>query len=218
MAADRRSLIKAAAAFAVVPAGLLRAGPGPQSGERVPTPQLTLGPFYPRDKPVDSDADLTWIEGHRERALGEAIEVQGTVFDRKGAPLPRVVLEIWQANNAGRYAHPNDHNPAPLDPNFQGYAALRSDAAGQFRLTTIKPAGYPAGGGMLRPPHIHFRFDASGARGATQMFFPGERLNDTDSVLAMLSPALRPAVFGRPEPAAADGRRRFRFDLVLANG
>lgn len=211
MLTSRRNFIQAATALTIMPAGFLQSGHAQQASGRIRTPELTLGPFYPLEKPADSDADLTWIKGRRARALGEVIDVQGIVFDSTGTPLPNRLVEVWQANNAGRYAHPNDRNTAPLDPNFQGYAALRSDAAGRFRLTTIKPAGYPDFQGLQRPPHIHFKFDG----GATQMFFPGEAMNGTDGIFRRIPADQRAAVLGRPDGTAADGRRRFRFDIVL---
>jgi protocatechuate 3,4-dioxygenase beta subunit len=147
------------------------------------TASQALGPFYPLAKPADSDADLTVIQGHRARAQGQVIEVSGRVLSIAGEPLAGVAIEVWQANTHGRYAHPADRNPAPLDPDFQGYARLVTDAQGHYRLRTIKPAGYPAGG-FNRPPHIHFDIAGERSRLVTQMYFAGEPLNDRDPLLA----------------------------------
>jgi protocatechuate 3,4-dioxygenase beta subunit len=81
----------------------------------------------------------------------------GRVLDPKGTPVKGARIEIWQANAAGRYAHVADTSPAPLDPNFEGFAVVQTDSEGRYRFKTIKPAAYPIGaGGPMRPPHIHF--------------------------------------------------------------
>jgi len=93
-------------------------------------------------------------------------------------------VEIWQANSRGRYTHPSDHNPAPLDPNFEGFAVLTTDAEGRYRIKTIKPGAYPAGpDARMRPPHIHFDVTGKSNRLVTQMYFAGEPLNDKDPFL-----------------------------------
>ena len=106
----------------------------------------------------------------------------GRVLQPDGRPLSGARIEIWQANTHGRYAHPNDANPAPLDPHFEGYASLRTDADGRYRFKTIKPGAYPAGN-TVRTPHIHFGVSAGKRRLTTQMYFPGDSRNDTDFVL-----------------------------------
>jgi protocatechuate 3,4-dioxygenase beta subunit len=132
-------------------------------GRLEPTPQEIVGPFYPIAKPADSDADLTLLADRKSRAAGQIIEISGRVVDLAGRPVPRAALEIWQANAAGRYAHPSDDNPAPLDPNFQGYARLATDSAGEYRIVMVKPGAYPGGRRGMRTPHVHFdlsgRFD-----------------------------------------------------------
>ena len=119
------------------------------------TPTQMLGPFYPLEKPLDDDADMTIVKGHKERAKGQVVHVMGRVLNANGEPVKGARLEIWQANANGRYTHPSDDNPAPLDPNFEGYAKLLTDADGRYRFKTIKPAAYPAGD-IMRPAHIHF--------------------------------------------------------------
>jgi protocatechuate 3,4-dioxygenase beta subunit len=94
------------------------------------------------------------------------------------------VVEIWQANTHGRYTHPNDRNPSPLDPNFEGYGACKTEADGRFRFKTIKPGSYlTPSSGVMRTPHIHFQVTSGPIRFVTQMYFEGEKLNDTDSEL-----------------------------------
>ena len=147
------------------------------------TPDQILGPFYPVVKPLDQDADLTTIAGKPGRAEGQVLHVMGRVLTVAGHPVPGARLEIWQANTHGRYTHPSDTNPAPLDPHFEGFAVLTTDAEGRYRMKTIKPGAYPAGPDRMRPPHIHFEVTGTSARLVTQMYFAGEPLNDTDPFL-----------------------------------
>jgi protocatechuate 3,4-dioxygenase beta subunit len=184
-----------------------------------PTPRQTAGPFYPVDKPLDRDADLTQVRGRAGRAAGQVVHVMGRVLDSGGRPLAGVTIEVWQANAHGRYAHPGDDNPAPLDPNFEGYATLTTDAEGRYRFKTIKPGAYPAGR-TRRPPHIHFDVRGPTDRLVTQMYFAGEPLNDTDGVLGNLGErrdrlivALEP-----PTPGVAADSRIARWDIVLTGG
>ena len=165
-------------------AGLLAAtGVGPAIAQALRrTPAQVLGPFYPVIKPLDQNADLTTIAGKTGRAAGQVLHVMGRVINRQGQPIKGARLEIWQANAQGRYAHPNDANPAPLDPNFQGYAALVTDAEGRYRFKTIKPGAYGDSGAM-RAPHIHFDLKGGVNRLVTQMYFAGESLNETDRLL-----------------------------------
>jgi protocatechuate 3,4-dioxygenase beta subunit len=147
------------------------------------TPSQILGPFYPVVKPSDQDADLTVIAGRTGRAAGQVIEVTGRVLNSEGNPIAGARIEIWQANAHGRYTHPSDRNPAPLDPHFEGFAVLKADAEGRYRFKTIKPAPYPEDSGAMRAPHIHFEILGRTNRLVTQMFFAGEALNDTDRFL-----------------------------------
>jgi protocatechuate 3,4-dioxygenase, beta subunit len=152
-----------------------------------PTPQETLGPFFPVHTPPHHDFDLTRIPGRPGRALGQIIEVSGRVLRMDGSPLKGAAMEIWQANAAGRYANPTDKNPAPLDPNFEGVALLHTTEEGRYRILTVKPGAYrdPAGG--MRTPHIHFDVTAGDYRLVTQMYFPGEALNEKDLLMSTMS-------------------------------
>lgn len=167
---------------------------------RLPTPENALGPFYPVIRPLEKDADLTTIRGHGKRAEGAVIHLTGRILDLRGEPVKRARVEIWQANTHGRYAHPSDVNPAPLDPNFQGYAVQTTDKEGRYRFTTIKPGSYPADVNYTRPPHIHFEISGKKSRLVTQMFFPGEALNERDHLFQMVGKDSA-LVIGRVLPA-----------------
>jgi len=153
-------------------AGLALSSSARAFADKVPTAESALGPFYPITRPADADADLTWVKGHDKRAIGQVIEISGRVFDVKGNPVPGATLELWQANAAGRYDHPSDPAIAALDPNFQGYANIRSDSKGEWRVVTIKPGGYDSPIGH-RPPHIHFDFRSEKSRNIAQLYFSG---------------------------------------------
>lgn len=155
-----------------------------QAAPTRPTPPETKGPFYPVKAQKDTDFDLTRIEGHTQAASGRVIEIVGQVLNTEGAPIEDAVVELWQANAAGRYSHPRDTNPAPLDPNFQGWAIVPSGRDGGFRFKTVFPGAYPASPDWTRPPHIHFKIKKNGfVELATQMYFPGEVLNESDLLL-----------------------------------
>src|SRR3981189_2360843 len=134
------------------------------------TPEQILGPFYPM-KTLDQTADLTKVPGRPGRAAGLVLNVMGRVLNLKGEPVRNAKVEIWQANAHGRYTHPGDTNPAPLDPNFEGSAILTADYDGQYRFKTIKPAAYPVSPSMIRPAHIHFKVSGQQDRLVTQMYF-----------------------------------------------
>jgi len=179
------------------------------------TPAQSQGPFFPRKDQADQDLDLTRVDGRVESARGEVIEISGQVRDESGAPVAGARVDVWQANSAGRYDHEADPNPAALDPNFQGWARLTTDAQGRYRIRTIKPGQYPVRDGWSRPPHIHFKVAHRGFREiATQMYFAGDALNDVDLLWTELSPDDRARVtvaFAADGGAAPAGR----FDLVL---
>lgn len=183
------------------------------------TPRQTSGPFYPLEKPLDTDADLTIIKGRRQRAAGEVVQVTGRVLNAAGEPVSGARIEVWQANSHGRYTHPNDGNTsAPLDPNFEGFASLVTDEQGQYRFRTIKPGAYPAGSGF-RPPHIHFDVKGRKDHLVTQMYFPGEPLNDKDFVIAGAG-GLREALIARmTQPVTSvEAMWLARWDIVLERG
>ncbi len=192
----------------------------PPSGQPPLLPRTSaqiLGPFYPLGEPSPG-GDLTRGPGRQGRAQGQIIYLGGRVLDRAGKPVRGAKLEIWQANTFGRYTHPNDDNPAPLDPNFEGFAVVHTDDAGCYNLKTIKPAAYPAGVGM-RPSHIHFEVWGKRERLVTQMYFKGDPFQDQDRFLLS---AERPETLVMPifEPLAGmdPEAKRVVFDLVLMQG
>ena len=189
-----------------------------QTAERR-TPEQILGPYYPL-KGFDQNADLTRVPGRPGRAEGQVLDVMGRVFNLKGGPVRNAKVEIWQANAHGRYTHPSDTNPAPLDPNFEGSVVLTTDQEGRYRFKTIKPAGYPAGPNRMRPAHIHFQISGRQDRLVTQMYFEGDPYNDTDRFLLtaleqkeMLIAKLLPAT-SEMEPEA----KLVVFNIVLSAG
>jgi protocatechuate 3,4-dioxygenase beta subunit len=130
------------------------------------------------------DNDLT--RQHAGAPLGERIVVSGRVLDEGGRPVRETLVELWQCNAAGRYAHARDNHPAPLDPNFTGAGRTMTDAEGRYRFVTIKPGAYPWKNhpNAWRPAHIHFSLYGQnfGARLVTQMYFPNDPLFPYDPI------------------------------------
>lgn len=171
-----------------------------------PSPLDTTGPVFPRRFAKDSEADLTqWGKG---APLGEKMILVGRVLDDSARPVRSALVELWQCNAAGRYAHPVDQHEAPLDPNFLGRGQALTDDAGEFRFVTIKPGAYPWRNHSFgwRPAHIHFSLfgNTNAQRLITQMFFPGDPLLPID-----------PIFNSSPDPAA---RARMVASLALESG
>jgi protocatechuate 3,4-dioxygenase beta subunit len=149
----------------------------------VPTSVQDIGPYYPKTEPTNLGGDLTTADGRTGAAQGRIVYLSGRVLDPGGKPIPNARVEIWQANTYGRYAHPDETNPAPLDPNFEGHGKGVTAIDGSYRFKTVKPAAYPAASGVTRAPHIHFMVTAGKQKLITQMYFAGEPLNETDPLL-----------------------------------
>jgi protocatechuate 3,4-dioxygenase, beta subunit len=190
-------------------------------GQPLPrTPGEILGPFYPVLRSVEKTADLTTRPGKSGRAAGQVIYVMGRVLNADGQPVKGARVELWQANTHGRYTHPSDTNPAPLDPNFEGFAVQDTDAEGRYRFKTIKPGAYPARDAWMRPPHLHFEITGKINRMITQMYFPGEPLNDKDLLLQNVR-GDKQAVIARMLPPTSDVEADARlavWDIVLDKG
>ena len=178
------------------------------------------GPQFGEGDVRESDADLT-LHGSGE-AIGERIIVHGRVTDSYGKPVPSTLVEIWQANAAGRYIHSLDQHPAPLDPHFVGAGRCLSDEDGRYRFTTIKPGPYPWKNhtNAWRPAHIHLSLfgRAFTQRLVTQMYFPGDPLFFQDPIFnSVRDESARKRLISAYDhtatsPAWATG---YRFDIVL---
>jgi protocatechuate 3,4-dioxygenase beta subunit len=183
------------------------------------TPPQILGPFYPLSERPDLAADLARPSGSAAEAQGQLILVMGRVLTSSGEPVPHARIDIWQANAAGKYRHPSDTNPAPLDPNFKGFARLIADACGRYSFRTIKPGRYPTPEGDIRPPHIHFKVEGRFDRLVTQLYFAGEVDNETDRWLNAV-PRPERLVVGLQDTASHVDNPALvaHFDIVLATG
>jgi len=184
---SRRKIIMLGFGAAAGALGSKLFGRQPYNSDCIATPKETSGPFYPaRDQP-DKDVDLTLVEENSDRAEGEIIHVKGQVLDDNCDPVAGALVEIWQANKWGRYHHESDPNPAPLDPNFQGWGQAATDEEGKYSFKTIFPGAYPVSPEWTRTPHIHFKVSKRGYHElVTQMYFEGQDLNKTDRlILAM---------------------------------
>jgi protocatechuate 3,4-dioxygenase beta subunit len=221
------------------PAGYRRPRPGTQPDHLHPPYRSTLkrapaqpliamphtlsevtGPvFGPEDVPSRA---CNLANGPRGAAQGERIVVGGRLVDEDGRPLRRALVEIWQANAAGRYLHEIDQHDAPLDPNFTGNGQLLTDDEGRYRFVTIRPGAYPwrNHANAWRPAHIHFSVfgPAFATRLVTQMYFPGDPLLEKDPIHnTTADPAARQRLVSQfdwdatvPEQALG-----YRFDIVL---
>ena len=142
------------------------------------------GPVFGDDVVERSDNDLT--QQHAGEPLGERIIVHGRVLGDDERPIRNALIEVWQANAAGRYLHDVDQHPAPLDPNFSGAGRVVTDGEGRYRFTTIKPGAYPWRNhpNAWRPAHIHFSIFGRmfTQRLVTQMYFPGDPLFEFDPI------------------------------------
>jgi protocatechuate 3,4-dioxygenase, beta subunit len=144
----------------------------------------TTGPAFSLSEFSSADADLTCQ--HEGEPQGERIIVTGRILEENGRAIPNALIEVWQANAAGRYRHQSDAHDAPIDPNFTGFGRTFSDGDGHYRFTTIKPGAYPWGNhhNAWRPAHIHFSLfgPAFATRLVTQMYFPGDPLLAFDPI------------------------------------
>ncbi|MFV1984931.1 MAG: protocatechuate 3,4-dioxygenase [Thiohalomonadales bacterium] len=180
----------------------------------VATPSEIEGPFYPLVAQQDKDFDLTKIEGRSGTALGQVINIKGRIIDTQGKPVSGVIIDLWQANAAGRYRHKKDlNNYIPLDPNFQGWAIIQSDDKGEFRIKTIFPGSYPAGKNLIRTPHIHLKITKKKYKPlTTQMYFENNDLNDSDFLLKKKSAKEKKLMMATK---SSSNKNVYHYDIVL---
>ncbi|GGC47120.1 protocatechuate 3,4-dioxygenase subunit alpha [Chelatococcus reniformis] len=196
------------------------------------TPSQTVGPFFHYGLPWKGGADLVGQSGMgarpdlfppehcvlnvappHARPEGEVIEITGRVIDGEGQPVPDAMVEIWQANAAGRYASPDDvRSDVPLDPGFIGFGRAATGADGVYRFRTIRPGRVPGAGNVLQAPHIAVSVFGRGLlkRLATRLYFAGGEGNEEDPVLALVPAERRATLLAEPQALGA-----WRFDIVL---
>jgi len=185
-----------------------------------PTISERTGPVFGHYSIHPNDRDLT--AQHQGAPLGERIIISGRVLDEDGRPVRDALIEVWQANAAGRYKHKLDTHNAPLDPNFDGCGRTLTDSEGQYRFVTIKPGAYPWGNqqNAWRPAHIHFSLFGAGilSRLVTQMYFPGDPLLAFDPIYNCLADerAKQRLISSFDfDHTMADFALGYRFDIVL---
>jgi protocatechuate 3,4-dioxygenase alpha subunit len=179
----------------------------------IPTATQTAGPFFHFGLVRPEWADLTG----GGKAKGDRIVLEGRVTDGDGVPLPDAIVEIWQANAAGRYEHPEDVQDKPLDPHFRGFGRAFTDKDGIYRFITVKPGAVPGRGNALQAPHIAVSIAARGLLHHlfTRVYFASEQLNATDPVLSSLDDPERQKTLLAESNGKANGATVWRFDIVM---
>ncbi len=178
------------------------------------------GPVFGQDMVRESDRDLT--AQHAGEPLGERIVISGRLLDEGGKPVRGALIEVWQANAAGRYKHKMDQHHAPLDPNFSGFGRTLTDAEGRYKFISIKPGAYPWGNhaNAWRPAHVHFSIFGAGllSRLVTQMYFPGDPLLTYDPIYNCVpDEKAKQGLISRFdwENTSPEFALGYRFDIVL---
>jgi len=182
----------------------------------IPTASATVGPFFPAHFFGPGDHDLTYVRDSARRALGQRIRISGRVFEAHRVPRWNTILEIWQADANGCFAHPSDPRAADADPNFMGWGRRWTQDDGYFDFFSVKPGGYrdPVTG-SVRAPHINLSIMGSGLmrRLTTTLFFADEAANRSDPVLNAVPEALHDRLMLKPaeqgEPLA------YELDIFL---
>lgn len=175
----------------------------------MPTPSQTVGPYFA----IGVDDGFIGPDLVPADHPG-AVRLFGTVSDGEGVPVNDTMIEIWQANAAGRYAHPVDtRDEIPLEDGFDGFGRAQTDAGGRFELVTVKPGAVPGPNGEMQAPHIEMSVFARGLlkRLVTRVYFPDESAaNEADPVLRSIEDAAaRAALVAVPD----DGGLRFDINL-----
>jgi protocatechuate 3,4-dioxygenase alpha subunit len=175
----------------------------------IPTGSQTVGPFFAFGLTRPEWADLTG----GGKAKGEIIRIEGRVVDGDGKPIPDALIELWQANAAGKYDHPEDRQDKPVDANFRGFGRCALDGEGRFAFTTVKPGAVPGRGNTLQAPHIAVAILARGLLKQlwTRIYFADEdAANRADPLLSSIEdPAVRATL------VAPRSGNTYRFDIVL---
>ena len=173
------------------------------------TTSQTVGPFFSIGMCRSIRESLAAID-----VSGERVNIEGHVLDGDGKPVPDAILEIWQANSYGKYAHPEDDQDKPLEPNFTGYGRIPTNDEGKFRFSTIKPGRVPDPQGELQAPHLVVSVFARGLlrRLVTRIYFPGDPANDTDFALKLVEPSRRRTLIAKKR---ADGIGGLEWNVIL---
>jgi protocatechuate 3,4-dioxygenase, alpha subunit len=163
----------------------------------IATTSQTVGPFFS----IGCDR-LICTELAPPSVAGERVTIQGRVLDADGIGVPDALLELWQANSHGKYAHPEDTQPVQLEPNFAGFGRVPTGANAEFRFSTIKPGRVPGPGGKLQAPHIAVSVFARGLlrRLVTRIYFPNDPANADDFALNLVPRDRRETLIAKPLP------------------
>ncbi len=173
------------------------------------TSSQTIGPYL--------HIGLTWLVTDNlapAGVTGETVAIEGRIVDADGKPVDDAVVEIWQANAHGRYAHPEDTQQKPLEPAFKGFGRVMTNNEGVFRFKTVKPGRVPGADGALQAPHLNVTIFTRGLLKhlITRMYFPNEPANDEDAVLQRVPAERRPTLIAAPVEGKSGA---LRWDIVL---
>ena len=158
------------------------------------TTSQTVGPFFA--------IGLAWLEKTSlagPNVSGECLTIEGRVLDGDGKPIPDALIEVWQANSQGKYSHPDDEQSKPVEPGFNGFGRMLTDAEGKFQLSTIKPGAVPGPNGKLQAPHILVMVFMRGLLRHlyTRIYFPDDPANASDFALSLVEPARRETLIAK---------------------
>ena len=163
------------------------------------TPSQTVGPFF------SIGLDPLKVENMAGAGVtGQRISIAGRVLDGDGVPVPDALLEIWQANAHGKYAHPEDQQRVKLETGFAGYGRVQTDDAGEFRFTTVKPGAVPGPNGQMQAPHLAVSVFMRGLlkQLVTRIYFPDEPANADDFILNLVEAPRRHTLIAERTPSA----------------
>lgn len=158
------------------------------------TTSQTVGPYFSIGTHLLLRSDLAW-----PGALGEPFTLKGRVFDANRKPIPDALIEVWQANAAGKYSHPEDTQNKPIDPAFWGFGRVATDENGAFQITSIKPGAVPGPDGTTQAPHLEISIFMRGllTRLTTRLYFPDEPANAYDPILNLVPAPRRQTIIAK---------------------